>query len=94
LVGWRRSRQFNDSLLGNTDFLQNDLPRGYQDGGAGKNPQAFFTTSDEIRELKRLKYEGGKHFLGVVDAKVRERVLPDGRIDKILPGRESRRDFH
>ena len=34
--------------------LQGDLPRSYKDGGAGKNPQAFFTTTEEINISSRL----------------------------------------
>ena len=75
-------------------YLQGDLPRGYKDGGESNSPRTFFASTEEIQGSKRLRYERGKHFLGVIDAEMKERELPNGAIDRFCVGeggRDSRR---
>jgi hypothetical protein len=51
--------------------LHADLLRGVKEGeGEGRGPAALFTSADAITTDEFLRYEPGKHSLGVVNAQI------------------------
>jgi type IV secretion system protein VirD4 len=67
------------------DPLLNDLPRGAHERH-GKSQNARFTPTKQIAASSALRYAPGKHFLGLVDAKIEENPQPSGRNDRFCTG--------
>jgi hypothetical protein len=43
--------------------------------GEGRGPAAMFTSADAVTTEGFLRYEPGKHFLGVVNSQIHEETL-------------------
>jgi len=54
--------------------------------GEGRGPAALFTSAEFITTDEFLRYEPGKHFLGVVNAQIQEETLDHGRRDRFCTG--------
>jgi type IV secretion system protein VirD4 len=67
------------------DHLQADLPRGVR-AGEGTGPSALFSSAETVLSDVFLRFEQGKHFLGVVNALVHEETHAYSRTDRYCTG--------
>jgi hypothetical protein len=57
------------------NFLQMLIFHPEMKEGEGRGPAAMFTSADAVTTEGFLRYEPGKHFLGVVNSQIHEETL-------------------
>jgi type IV secretion system protein VirD4 len=66
--------------------LQHDVLRGQHGQPGGRGPAAAFRATESIKKSAGLAFQPGKIFLGVVDAEMVDKRLPNGRLDRHAQG--------
>ena len=69
----------SDTVTTRPGDLFEDLPRGIP--GKAAPPTARFADLQELKRSHRLRYENGKILIGAINCKIREKVMPSGRVD-------------